>query len=152
MKCLCLHLPKLCGPGQSLEQQIWSGTFLCLFTCLIERLGESWQCSFKCCHFCSHWFVNVCAYTCLGLHAPVLCFGTRGAWVLMSCCLISNEKRCSPCSSNYCEQLITQIKITIKFVCLISWTYVDTNQMVFWMDAVSVFLKIFFFFHPYSKK
>lgn len=33
----------------------------------------------------------VCVHMCLGFHAPVLCFSTHAAWVLMSCCLISNE-------------------------------------------------------------
>lgn len=32
-------------------------------------------------------------HMCLGSHASVLCFSTHAAWLLMSCCLISNEKQ-----------------------------------------------------------
>lgn len=101
-------------------------------------------------------------HMCLGFHASVLCFSTHAAWLLISSCLISNEKRCSPRSLYCCEQLITLIKITLKFMWLISWTYVDTEMFpkpnmwflwcfqAAWMLFVCGLNSVFFFlFHSY---
>lgn len=132
MKCLCLRLAGLCGLGEPLEQQMWSVTISCMFTCLIGRLSESWQYSFKCCHFVLIAVWTWCALTCVWVFMPpcsVWAHMPPGCWWVAV--WLAMKSAVHPCSLNYCEQLINYTnKNHLKNVC--GWFH---KQM--WMQTCS---------------
>lgn len=95
-------------------------------------------------------------HMCLGSHASVLCFSTHAAWLLMSCCLISNEKQL---------QLLWAINYTNRNhlkICVVDFInicgYRQTRRGFFfcdvsdWTDAVSVWLNRVFIYACCSAK
>lgn len=160
MKCLCLRLAGLCGLGEPLEQQMWSVTISCMFTCLIGRLSDSWQYSFKCCRLVLIAVWTWCALTCVLVFMPpcsVWAHMPPGCWWVAV--WLAMKSAVHPCSLNYCEQLINYTnKNHLKNVCgwfhkqmwmqtcspNRTWGCCDLSG---WTDAVAVWINIFFFNH-----